>query len=248
MLGFVYVNPALPVVQQDYRRYVSEYIRGKDDAKAVVAKFIKHSSKDGRRKALWIEGVDKLLLIQQAFPDFDGVVGVFDTGDKLSQVPTIKIVDAHLEGDEDHRVWRSHTINLRAEMDDDKGGFTETSTAKTSPPPPNSLPRLFDPLLEAISSAKKRSWAAEAIAARLQGLLEKETWNEALEQIQKFGLDKDLVKAAFRVYKASGEWSNLLAASEALLDGNSLEKVVKNHNVREPDLKWVLTHRPLENG
>lgn len=272
MLGFAYANPNLAVMIQKYKLYVSELIKNDSPAELeAVGKFIKRSADDPRRKVLWIAGIQTLRRVQQEYPAEklgDVLIGVFDAGDKLMKDPNIKIVDAELEAkteaDRVHQTWKMHQFDLESVMRDAAGGYelpkpgkivTPDAPVKLTPvtsrrgPPADSLPKLFDPMLASISTEKnRRAKVAGWIAAKIEGVLDKESWAKSMELVDKWGGSSELIKGAWRAYRDAGHLATSKAAVKAIVvEGLDVEIAAQVHSARQFDLEWLNANWPFEN-
>lgn len=105
----------------------------------------------------------------------------------------------------------------------------------------DSLAALFDVFLASIADEKLRNKASQWVAARIEGLLDKDTWQKALTKMQAGGAEPELVRASMRVLKETGRLQSLRNAYRDTVDNGARPTTAAlRAGVSVDDLKWLL--------
>lgn len=108
-----------------------------------------------------------------------------------------------------------------------------------------SLAALFDGPLGVLDQTKRRDRAAGWVAARIQGLLDKASWQAAAAKLEAWGVQMDQLTNGFRTVKETGLLDKLRAACPMVVDGASIPAAANHTGASAEDLQWLHARWPL---
>lgn len=262
--GFGFANPNVLLAVIKYSKYIPiPLFEATQKSYKSVQDSWKTYKNDKRRKVLLVRGLDTLERLKADAPiDLSqAIVTVFDSLNKLAAHKFVMLADATPGTAKDPTVptYTVRPFDLDTVLEASMVGLPEDVEPPPAPEPPqeaavetqpvpekapkqrpDSLSALFDGYLASIEDEQKRQKAASWVAARIEGLLDKESWDKALGKMQGWGVEPELIRAAMRLLRETGRLAALRTAYQSVMDGAKPKAAAVEAGVAVSDLRWLL--------